>query len=171
MNSYDRWGRIVGKVVINGDDANLEQIRAGLAWHYKRYESEQSLTDRQTYAEAEGTARAQRREIWREANPVPPWEFRHHATGASDGAGSADVDEPSQPAALSGEVPHAQTRTTPASSPTADAAEEIRGNKRTMIYHWRGCPNYDDIALHNRISFKTREEAEAAGYRAAKNCK
>jgi hypothetical protein len=48
--------------------------------------------------------------------------------------------------------------------------ERIRGNKRSMIYHWPGCPNYDDIAPNNRVYFKTRAEAEAAGYRAAKNC-
>lgn len=31
----------------------LEQIRAGLAWHYKAYEREQSPQDRRLYAEAE----------------------------------------------------------------------------------------------------------------------
>jgi hypothetical protein len=48
--------------------------------------------------------------------------------------------------------------------------EHIRGNKRSMIYHWPGCPNYNDIAPANRVEFKTRAEAEAAGYRAARNC-
>jgi hypothetical protein len=46
----------------------------------------------------------------------------------------------------------------------------IRGNKHSMIYHWPGCPNYDDIAPHNRVPFETREDAERAGYRAARNC-
>lgn len=46
----------------------------------------------------------------------------------------------------------------------------IRGNKRSMIYHWPGCPNYDDVAPHNRVPFQTREDAEKAGYRAARNC-
>lgn len=46
----------------------------------------------------------------------------------------------------------------------------IRGNRRTRIYHWPGCPNYDEIAEHNRVPFETREEAERAGYRAARNC-
>jgi hypothetical protein len=48
--------------------------------------------------------------------------------------------------------------------------EHIRGNKKSMIYHWPGCPNYDDIAPGNRVEFKTRAEAESAGYRAARNC-
>ena len=46
----------------------------------------------------------------------------------------------------------------------------IRGNKRSMIYHWPGCPDYDKIAPHNRVPFHDRVEAEKAGYRAARNC-
>lgn len=33
---HDRYGRIVGKVLINGVDANLEQVKRGLAWFYKK---------------------------------------------------------------------------------------------------------------------------------------
>jgi PBP1b-binding outer membrane lipoprotein LpoB len=63
------------------------------------------------------------------------------------------------------------TPSRPAQSATpAPQDARIRGNKRSMIYHWPGCPNYDDIAPHNRVYFRTRAEAEAAGYRAARNC-
>ena len=31
----DRYGRELGKVLINGMDVNREQIRRGMAWHYK----------------------------------------------------------------------------------------------------------------------------------------
>lgn len=31
----DSYGRTLGKVVAFGRDVNLEQVRAGLAWHYK----------------------------------------------------------------------------------------------------------------------------------------
>lgn len=61
----------------------------------------------------------------------------------------------------------AQSGTGPINTPRD---ERIRGNRRSMIYHWPGCPNYDDIAPGNRVYFKTRAEAEAAGYRAARNC-
>jgi hypothetical protein len=47
----------------------------------------------------------------------------------------------------------------------------IRGNKRSKIYHWAGCPDYDKIAVHNRVAFPSRAEAEKAGYRAAGNCR
>ncbi|MCA1851697.1 MAG: thermonuclease family protein [Beggiatoa sp.] len=49
-----------------------------MAWHYKRYEREQSPEDRVAYARAEETARAERRGLWRDPKPVPPWEFRRH---------------------------------------------------------------------------------------------
>lgn len=68
----DQYGRIVGKVLIAGDDANLEQIEAGLAWHYKAYEDEQSVLDRQIYALTEVQAHRGRVGLWRDANPVPP---------------------------------------------------------------------------------------------------
>ena len=41
----DRYGRIVGKVWVNGIDACLEQVKAGFAWHYKKYQHEQSPED------------------------------------------------------------------------------------------------------------------------------
>lgn len=73
----DRYGRHVGKVTVDGADVNLEQIKAGLAWHYKAYEGEQPAEDRAAYAAAELAARSARRGLWSEASAVPPWEWRH----------------------------------------------------------------------------------------------
>ena len=72
----DHYGRIVGKVLTSGADAGLRQVEAGLAWHYKRYEQEQSDWDRTAYARAEVQARAEKRGLWRDPEPVPPWDFR-----------------------------------------------------------------------------------------------
>lgn len=72
----DRYGRIVGTVFVDGRDVSLEQVKAGLAWHYKYYANEQSPEDRQRYAQAEDNARADNLGLWQEKNPVPPWEFR-----------------------------------------------------------------------------------------------
>lgn len=73
----DRYGRSVGTVLANGLDANLEQIKRGMAWHYKAYEREQSPQDRLAYADAEEVARGARVGLWKDAQPVPPWDFRH----------------------------------------------------------------------------------------------
>src|SRR5205823_6715122 len=72
----DRYGRLVGKIILDGADINLEQVKAGMAWHYKDYEDEQTLTDRDLYARAEDEARNARRGLWVDANPIEPSEYR-----------------------------------------------------------------------------------------------
>jgi endonuclease YncB( thermonuclease family) len=76
----DQYGRLVGKILLNGKDVNLEQVKAGMAWHYKEYEREQSPEDRDLYARAEDEARAARRGLWVDANPTEPGEFRRDET-------------------------------------------------------------------------------------------
>lgn len=85
-NKTDKYGRTIGKVIVNGQDANLNQVKAGLAWHYKDYAKEQSAIDRDEYANAETTARAQRLGLWLDAKPIPPWDFRHGTGEASPDA-------------------------------------------------------------------------------------
>jgi endonuclease YncB( thermonuclease family) len=75
-NKRDRYGRIVGKVFLNDVDVNLEMVASGLAWHYRRYQIEQSIADRRKYALAENRARSAHLGLWRELKPVPPWEYR-----------------------------------------------------------------------------------------------
>ena len=59
FHKRDRYKRILGQLLVNGADAGLDQIETGMAWHYKRYEREQSTEDRVAYARAEETARAE----------------------------------------------------------------------------------------------------------------
>lgn len=73
---HDRYGRIVAKVLIDGVDVCLEQIKAGFAWHYKKYQNEQEPGDQALYAHAEDRARAERIGLWRDNKPTPPWQFR-----------------------------------------------------------------------------------------------
>jgi endonuclease YncB( thermonuclease family) len=72
----DRYGRVVGKVLVGNKDACLEQIRAGLAWHYKKYQKEQTESDRLLYSEAENEARDAKRGLWHDPNAIAPWEYR-----------------------------------------------------------------------------------------------
>jgi len=67
----DRYGRTLGKVTCDGVDANAEQVRRGLAWVYVMY----APKDSHLYG-IEAEARAARRGLWQDANPVPPWEWR-----------------------------------------------------------------------------------------------
>ena len=73
----DRYRRLVSKVLLEGNDVCLQQIRAGMAWHYKYYQNEQSDNDRELYATAENEARSARLGLWSDEKPVPPWQFRH----------------------------------------------------------------------------------------------
>jgi endonuclease YncB( thermonuclease family) len=72
----DRYGRTVGQVRLDDTDVCLEQIKRGLAWHYKQYEREQSVEDRSRYADAEKEARIARKGLWLDEQPTEPSKFR-----------------------------------------------------------------------------------------------
>lgn len=81
----DRYGRIVGKVMVQSPDCpscpkNLDagqaQLSVGLAWWYRKHAREQSPDDRGRYESEERDARARRVGLWRDAAPLPPWDFR-----------------------------------------------------------------------------------------------
>jgi len=74
----DKYGRTVGKILVDGVDANLEQVKTGLAWHYKKYEREQSADDRDLYAKAEEQARFEKRGLWVDVEPTSPWDWRRN---------------------------------------------------------------------------------------------
>ncbi len=76
-NEKDKYGRIIGKVLIKENDICLEMIAAGLAWHFTRYEQSQSEDDRQLYKATEKKVREQRKGLWADINPQPPWKYRH----------------------------------------------------------------------------------------------
>lgn len=66
----DRYGRTLARVGCQGNDANSEQVRVGLAWVYDRY-----VTDRTLYVLQEA-AQKNTLGIWADPNPVAPWEWR-----------------------------------------------------------------------------------------------
>jgi endonuclease YncB( thermonuclease family) len=66
----DKYGRIVGQVHQGSLDVNLQMVKEGLAWHYKKYSKSADLS------RAEAEAKAGKKGLWADPNPVPPWEFR-----------------------------------------------------------------------------------------------
>jgi endonuclease YncB( thermonuclease family) len=72
----DRYGRAVCRVTVEGVDVGLEQIRRGLAWHYKKYAREQPIAERLSYASAEVEARVGHIGLWAMPTAEPPWEYR-----------------------------------------------------------------------------------------------
>lgn len=69
----DSYGRTLAGVVTLPDGRVLQEelLRAGLAWVYTRY-----CTDCTRWKELERDARAQKRGLWRDDRPVPPWRWR-----------------------------------------------------------------------------------------------
>jgi endonuclease YncB( thermonuclease family) len=72
----DKYRRTVGTIKLNGQDMNIEQVKAGLAWHFKKYADEQEPQDRITYAAAEQQARAAKLGLWQDPNPTMPGDWR-----------------------------------------------------------------------------------------------
>jgi endonuclease YncB( thermonuclease family) len=72
----DRYGRIVGRVEVDGRDVNLDQLREGSAWVYLQYIRELPKTDRRLYLDAEELARNGSLGLWHDRQPEPPWEWR-----------------------------------------------------------------------------------------------
>lgn len=70
----DRYGRTLGRVTVHSMDVNLEMVRRGYAWCYRRY-----LTDPRCLA-LEAAARTRHLGLWTDPDPVAPWNFRHPAT-------------------------------------------------------------------------------------------
>ena len=76
----DRYQRILGTVFVDGKDANLEMLKAGMAWHYKKYDSTPA------YAQAESEARTAKRGLWQDKNPIEPEAFRKAKRAKNGGA-------------------------------------------------------------------------------------
>jgi len=74
----DRYGRTVALVVLNKALLNEELLKAGLAWVYNYYCSEQICESWKNY---QLRAKFEKRGIWSEPDPVPPWEYRRKNRG------------------------------------------------------------------------------------------
>jgi endonuclease YncB( thermonuclease family) len=65
-------------VHVDDSDVSLQQIKRGLAWHYKQYEREQSVEDRTRYADAEMEARIAKEGLWADSSAIEPSKFRRN---------------------------------------------------------------------------------------------
>jgi endonuclease YncB( thermonuclease family) len=148
-NYTDKYDRIIGKVLLDRKDMNLEQLRAGMAWLAGDTISELRLseTDYDNYFAAEKGSALLERGLWKDANPTSPWELRNSPKEKSD-------ESPSN---------HS-------SSGKASQSEDIVGDKASLIYYLPSCPDYAKISPQNQVPFRSEEAAQKAGYRKARNC-
>lgn len=75
-HKLDRYQRHIGKVILNGKDINLTQIKTGMAWYYGKYGFELLFADRQKYSDAQGFANVNRIGLWAGQEQLAPWEYR-----------------------------------------------------------------------------------------------
>ena len=76
LYSIDRYNRVLAKVILDERDINLAQVSSGYAWHFKRYQKQQSSLDRKSYNEAELNAKKNELGLWGEKKPMAPWKWR-----------------------------------------------------------------------------------------------
>lgn len=69
----DRYGRTLGIIYFENQDINLEMVRRGMVWVYRRYSLDKD------YLKAEEKAKSEKLGLWKHKNPVPPWEFRRES--------------------------------------------------------------------------------------------
>jgi micrococcal nuclease len=71
----DRYGRTLAVLYLPTDagdlDVNADMVNTGLAWSYRQFSKD--------YAANEDAARRDRRGLWQDPHPVPPWQWRKPA--------------------------------------------------------------------------------------------
>jgi endonuclease YncB( thermonuclease family) len=66
----DRYKRLIAEVYCNNININKELVKNGLAWHFKKYSSDND------YAKLEIQARKLKVGLWQQSNPIAPWNWR-----------------------------------------------------------------------------------------------
>lgn len=74
--TIDKYGRTVAVVKCAGVEANRAQVDRGMAWVYTKYNKDSALPALQD------AARSEKRGLWRDPEPVPPWEWRRTKTAS-----------------------------------------------------------------------------------------
>jgi len=72
QEDIDRYERIVGMVYVDDICVNETIVKNGFAWVYQKYCSKLIC---QKWLELEKEARSNRSGLWRNDNPIPPWDL------------------------------------------------------------------------------------------------
>ena len=135
----DRDGRTIGDVLLaDGTNLSRELVQEGLAWWFFKHSEDGTLKA------LEIAARDEKRGLWRDLIPIPPWVFRK-------------IKRKQVP-----EISDFQY-------PRVDSI--VLGNKASKIYRHLGCKNFHTmLSQKNAIPFDTVEEAKEEGYHIARDC-
>nr|BDD45870.1 hypothetical protein 19 [Desulfobulbaceae bacterium] len=140
----DRYGRAVGLVFFNNVNINAELIKQGYAWVYHKYCKISSCTSWELY---EASARNQKRGLWADPHPIPPWDYR---------------------ASKRSKTPNNFSPTTNQSQKTLPTSGGYHGNVKSKVFHAPGCQHYN--CKNCTESFFSLGAAKSEGYRPHKQC-
>ena len=74
----DKYKRLLGVISYDEMDINLEMIKAGAAWHFKKYAKfDQAQEQYQIYDENEHQAKLKKIGLWKE-KAISPWLWRNN---------------------------------------------------------------------------------------------
>lgn len=73
---FDRYKRLLAKLVINDKDINLIMVHEGGAWFYMKYKNTLESFDQKLYEEAHYKAITNKQGLWGFDNPISPWDWR-----------------------------------------------------------------------------------------------
>lgn len=134
----DRYGRTVAIVFADGANVNEALVKSGNAWVYQQYCTQPFCSEWDQYQQAAKDARSG---LWKDEDPVAPWEWRH------GGASAKKVEKQDE---------------------QADISDGVIGNVSTRKFHSSDC-RYADCKKCT-ANFTTREKAIAAGFVPCKVC-
>ncbi|MFM7074936.1 MAG: thermonuclease family protein, partial [Planctomycetaceae bacterium] len=75
VKGHDLYGRLVGKVTLEGRDVGRELVREGFAWRDPRFDHDAAL------AGLEQSARRAKAGLWADRSPTAPWDHRKARAG------------------------------------------------------------------------------------------
>ena len=167
IHGLDKYGRTLGDVFLpDGTNINHALVKEGWCWWYRKYAPGDTVLE-----ELEKEAREAKKGLWADPAPIPPWVYRKAKRGQSFDLSDLVPLENEPESSGSSRAPPLLGTGEPDSAPAiATSPYPVIGNRKSHIYHRPDCPNYSQVAPHNRVAFNSAAEAEQSGYRVAGNC-
>lgn len=136
----DRFKRPVGVVKVGSVNVNESLIRAGYAWQYRKYCKAKFC---KSWLQFEERAKASNLGLWRNNDPVPPWEWRKGKRNNSNVKNS--------------------------SGKYSATSNGYHGNVKSHVFHSPSCKHYK--CKNCTATFSSKENALKAGFRACGQCR
>ena len=86
VTGIDRYGRTLANITVGKKDLATELLKAGHAWHYKKYNSDSLLSSLEAYAKESHIG------LWNDPSPTSPWDYRHGIIPSNTGPASFSSD-------------------------------------------------------------------------------